>query len=66
MADKTDDAITARLQTTEGEPVRRTYIVRAKDGLFKRGQLFNKGDEIELDDVTAANFLKLKEIESLK
>lgn len=62
----TDDTITARLQSTEGEPVRRTYVVKAKDGLFKRGQLYKEGDEIELDEPTAANFLRLKQIESLK
>lgn len=44
-------------------PVRKTYVVTAENGLFKRGQQYDQGSEIDLDIKTAENFIALGEVE---
>lgn len=41
----------------------KTYRVIAEDGLFKRGKLFEQGDEIELEEKTGERFKELGEVE---
>lgn len=43
----------------------RPYRVTAEAGLFKRGRLWERGEQIELDPRTAANFLAVDEIEEI-
>lgn len=59
----TTDSAVATLTHTEGEPSRKTYIVTSKAGLFKNGTQYSAGDEIQLDDHTANNFMALDEVE---
>lgn len=48
-----------------GEPqVRRRYLV--KKDIFKRGRLWEVGEEIELDPETGQRFVDLDEIEELE
>lgn len=48
----------------DGAPVlRRPYRVLAESGLFKNGKQYDKGDEVQLDALTAAGFLRNGEIE---
>lgn len=49
---------------SEPAPERKTYVVTAEDGLFKSGKKYKKGDEIELDELTAKNFKELGEVKS--
>lgn len=56
-----------RLEITRNVPLpeRKLYRVTAESGLFKRGQLFAPGEEIELDEATAASFKVLGEVEDV-
>lgn len=38
---------------------------RGSEGIFKNGQLYKPGDEIELDDQSAENFKQLGEIKDV-
>lgn len=58
MADNLD----IKLTPVEEVPARTTYVVTAAEGLFKNGQQYDKGDEVELDEQTADRFLKQEEI----
>lgn len=40
------------------------YLVQSP--IFKRGNLYNIGDTIELDEQTARGFIELKEIKEIK
>lgn len=48
-----------------GIPDRKTYRVTTETGLFKNGTQYNQGDQIELDELTAANFKELGEVEDV-
>lgn len=54
--------------TQEADTVPETwkkYRVTAEDGIFKRGKLWTKGEEIELDPATADRFKALGEVEDV-
>lgn len=57
-----DAAGTADSTGQPPEVVRRPYMVVAEHGLTKRGQHYPKGTTVELDEMTAANFLKVGDI----
>ena len=58
------DAGTLEVERDVTQPPRKTYIVTSESGLFKNGKQYEPGDEIELDEKTAANFLALEEVEA--
>lgn len=43
----------------------KTYEVLAESGLFKNGKQYNKGEQIQLSEKTAANFLAINEIKEV-
>lgn len=58
----TDSAV-ATLTTVEGQPVRRDYVVKSKNGLFKNGKHYKQDSVVKLDEQTASGFIALGEVE---
>lgn len=42
------------------------YVVTAEAGIFKNGKLYARGETIELQPKTAANFIAIGELEEVK
>lgn len=47
----------------QADAPRQTYVVAAESGIFKRGEQINKGEHVELDAHTAAQFIASGDIE---
>lgn len=58
-----EDQSTADAAGSAAPVVRKPYVVLDEAGLFKRGQAWPKGSVIDLDEPTAANFLRDGDIE---
>lgn len=54
------DGVTAQVWSGKPQPERKTYTVMVE--LFKNGKKYKKGSKVELDQFSADNFKKLKEI----
>lgn len=57
-----EESIGTQLPPDDG---RKDYKVTADDGLFKNGRLYEKGETIRLDELTASNFMELGEVEAM-
>lgn len=57
------EEINIKVTRNAGEVERAPYTVVAESGLFKNGKIYEKGETIELDEKTAANFIALGEVE---
>lgn len=59
MEDKSSltDYIDTNLTEGVGTSQKKKYEVISENGLFKNGNQINKGESIELDEKTAANFI---------
>lgn len=55
-----DDSV---MQDENGLPEKKSYTVASKAGLFKNGKQYKQGDQIELDEQTAKNFIASGDIE---
>ncbi|MBJ8343944.1 hypothetical protein [Antrihabitans sp. YC2-6] len=62
----TVDSIETSVGAQEGATDRKTYVVTSESGLFKRGEQFDKGSTIELDDQTAANFIEAGDVAEVR
>lgn len=50
---------------TEGAARKSTDESIGSEGIFKNGKVYKPGDEIELDEATAKNFIELGEVEDV-
>lgn len=64
MEDKSSltDHIDTNLTEGVGTSQKKKYEVISENGLFKNGNQINKGESIELDEKTAANFIAAGDI----
>lgn len=60
---KVSDQLTATITIPVGKPVFVKATVLVEDGIFKNGKLYEKGEEVILNQFTAENFEKVGEVE---
>lgn len=58
-----EDSATATLEEQPNLPMRIPVIVTAQHGIFKNGQHYKKGAELDMDRATAKAFMDLGEVE---
>jgi hypothetical protein len=61
---KVTDEIETTVEPAAGVPVRRSYRVTVEGGIFKNGKLYEQGEIVELDEVTAGRFMEIGEVEN--
>lgn len=61
---KVTDEIETAVEPSADIPVRLPYRVTVEGGIFKNGKLYEMGEVVELDEVTAGRFMEIGEVEN--